>query len=107
MYISICSRPSNYHPRCEILAIRSLRDHADSTLELATACTTPWPIFAGAPADIRDFADKNLGEYDIRERVGNAIEMAIVGNAKRFIKSSACQSVIGLSMITTSCFVVD
>ncbi|CAE6428982.1 unnamed protein product [Rhizoctonia solani] len=79
---------------CEILAIRSLRDHADSTLQLATACTTPWPIFAGAPADVRDFADKNADEFDIRERVGNALEMAIVGNAKRFIKSSACQTVI-------------
>ncbi|CAE6484324.1 unnamed protein product [Rhizoctonia solani] len=79
---------------CEILAIRSLRDHADSTLELATACTTPWPIFAGAPADVRDFADKNGDEFDIRERVGNALEMAVVGNAKRFIKSSACQTVI-------------
>ncbi|CAE6521141.1 unnamed protein product [Rhizoctonia solani] len=69
-------------------------DHADSTLELATACTTPWPIFAGAPADVRDFADKNGDEFDIRERVGNALEMAVVGNAKRFIKSSACQTVI-------------
>jgi hypothetical protein len=90
-------RLSNRHLRCEILAIRSLRDHADTTLEIATACTTPWPIFAGAPADVRDFADKNGDEFDIRERVGNAIEMAIVGNAKRFIKSSACQTVIGLS----------
>ncbi|KAG8705209.1 hypothetical protein FRC12_004220 [Ceratobasidium sp. 428] len=79
---------------CEILAIRSLRDHADSTLALATACTTAWPIFAGAPAELREFADKAGDEFDIRERVGNAIEMAIVGNAKRFIKSSACQSVI-------------
>ncbi|CAE6462062.1 unnamed protein product [Rhizoctonia solani] len=79
---------------CEILAIRSLRDYADSTLQLATACTTPWPIFAGAPAEVRDFADKNEDEFDIRERVGNAIEMAIVGSAKRFIKSSACQKVI-------------
>ncbi|KAG8706528.1 hypothetical protein FRC08_001003, partial [Ceratobasidium sp. 394] len=79
---------------CEILAIRSLRDHADSTLELATACTTAWPIFAGAPPDLREFASKAGNEFDIRERVGNAIEMAIVGNAKRFIKSSACQKVI-------------
>ncbi|QRW02809.1 hypothetical protein RhiLY_01808 [Ceratobasidium sp. AG-Ba] len=79
---------------CEILAIRSLRDHAESTLELATACTTAWPIFAGAPPDLREFADKAGDEFDIRERVGNAIEMAIVGNAKRFIKSSACQNVI-------------
>ncbi|KAG9127230.1 hypothetical protein FRC07_000101 [Ceratobasidium sp. 392] len=79
---------------CEILAIRSLRDHADSTLALATACTTAWPIFAGAPAELREFASKAADEFDIRERVGNAIEMAIVGNAKRFIKSSACQSVI-------------
>ncbi|CAE6479376.1 unnamed protein product [Rhizoctonia solani] len=79
---------------CEILAIRSLREHADSTLQLATACTTPWPIFAGAPEQVRDFAEKNADEFDIRERVGNAIEMAIVGSAKRFIKSSACQKVI-------------
>ncbi|KAF8596769.1 hypothetical protein BDV93DRAFT_479992 [Ceratobasidium sp. AG-I] len=79
---------------CEILAIRSLRDHADSTLELATACTTSWPIFAGAPPDLREFAAKAEDEFDIRERVGNAIEMAIVGNAKRFIKSSACQKII-------------
>ncbi|QRW16901.1 hypothetical protein RhiXN_04903 [Rhizoctonia solani] len=62
---------------CEILAIRSLREHADSTLQLATACTTPWPIFAGAPEQVRDFAEKNADEFDIRERVGNAIEMAI------------------------------
>ncbi|ELU44278.1 hypothetical protein AG1IA_01685 [Rhizoctonia solani AG-1 IA] len=60
--------------------IRSLREHADSTLQLATACTTPWPIFAGAPEQVRDFAEKNADEFDIRERVGNAIEMAIVGS---------------------------
>jgi hypothetical protein len=76
---------------------------------LATACTTPWPIFAGAPAEVRDFADKNEDEFDIRERVGNAIEMAIVGSAKRFIKSSACQKVIGACTIfgSASLFVVN
>ena len=31
---------------------------------------------------------------DLEERVGNAIEMAIIGKARRFIKSSPCQKVI-------------
>ncbi|KAJ1306575.1 hypothetical protein OPQ81_007576 [Rhizoctonia solani] len=52
---------------CEILAIRSLRHHADSTLELATACTTPLANFCWGTGSC---------------------------NAKRFIKSSACQTVI-------------
>jgi len=31
---------------------------------------------------------------DLEERVGNAIEMAILGKAKRFIKSAAVQKII-------------
>ena len=31
---------------------------------------------------------------EVEDRVGNAIEMAILGKSKRFIKSSACQKVI-------------
>ena len=31
---------------------------------------------------------------EVEDRVGNAIEVAILGKAKRFIKSSSCQKVI-------------
>jgi hypothetical protein len=31
---------------------------------------------------------------DLEDRIGNAIELAILGKAKRFIKSSSCQMVI-------------
>jgi hypothetical protein len=39
-------------------------------------------------------AEREAGDDGVNERVGNAIEIAILGNAKRFIKSSACQTVI-------------
>jgi len=43
---------------------------------------------------------------DVEDRVGNAIEMAILGKAKRFIKSSACQKVIdGIWTCVSTCFV--
>ncbi|OBZ74219.1 Calcium channel YVC1 [Grifola frondosa] len=64
---------------CEILAIHALSQHAGNMLELALAITTSWP---------------EEREDDLEDRVGNAIEMAILGQAKRFIKSSACQKVI-------------
>jgi len=78
---------------CEILAIRTLRDYANSMLQLTLAVTTSWAVYSGADDDViaraRQERDSNL-----EERVGNAIEMAIVGKAKRFIKSSSCQRVI-------------
>lgn len=35
-----------------------------------------------------------MGVDEVEEQVGNAIELAIIGKAKRFIKSSTCQKVI-------------
>lgn len=35
-------------------------------------------------------------DEDIAESAGNALEMAILGNAKRFIRSPSAQKVIGM-----------
>lgn len=77
---------------CELLAIRCLRDYGDNTLRLAHVVTTTWPVFNGADEEVLRQAQEDRD--DLEERVGNAIEMAIVGKAKRFIKSSPCQKVI-------------
>ncbi|KAF9530419.1 hypothetical protein CPB83DRAFT_850884 [Crepidotus variabilis] len=78
---------------CEVLATRIFREMANNTLHLAVALTTSWPVFAGADPDIIAQAREDRDD-DLEERVGNAIEMAILGKAKRFIKSSACQKII-------------
>ena len=78
---------------CEILAIRALREHADNMLELALVLTTSWPVYSGAPSGLLARA-REENDDDLEDRVGNAIEMAILGQAKRFIKSSPCQKVI-------------
>lgn len=78
---------------CEILAIRTLREN-NSLLDLGVAMTTSWPVFSGASDAVREVAKEEAGEDGVNERVGNAIEIAILGKAKRFIKSSACQKVI-------------
>lgn len=78
---------------CEILATRALREHADNMLELALALTTAWPVYSGAPPALVAHAREEHDD-DLEDRVGNAIEMAILGQAKRFIKSSPCQKVI-------------
>ncbi|EPQ56311.1 hypothetical protein GLOTRDRAFT_128260 [Gloeophyllum trabeum ATCC 11539] len=77
---------------CEILAIRALNAHAHSLLELALVTTTSWPVYNGADPDVITQAREERDELE--DRVGNAIEMAIISKAKRFIKSSACQKVI-------------
>ncbi|THU87990.1 hypothetical protein K435DRAFT_762223 [Dendrothele bispora CBS 962.96] len=77
---------------CEILAIRILREYGNNLLELATALTTSWPVYNGADEEFMRLAREERD--DLEERVGNAIEMAILGKAKRFIKSSSCQKVI-------------
>jgi uracil phosphoribosyltransferase len=79
---------------CEILAIRALRAHGtgDNTLQLTLAMTMNWNIYAGADEEIVNIL---RGDHeDIEERVGNAIEMAIISKAKRFIKSNPAQRVI-------------
>ncbi|KAL1726221.1 hypothetical protein EV714DRAFT_255095 [Schizophyllum commune] len=77
---------------CELLAIRTLRDYGDDTLTLAHVVTTAWPVFNGADEEVLRQAQEDRD--DLEERVGNAIELAIVGKAKRFIKCSPCQKVI-------------
>ena len=78
---------------CEILAIRALREHAENMLELALVLTTSWSVYSGAPSALLDRAREEYDD-DLEDRVGNAIEMAILSQAKRFIKSSPCQKVI-------------
>ena len=78
---------------CEILDTRALREHADNMLELALALTTTWPVYSGAPPALLAHAREEHDD-DLEDRVGNAIEMAILSQAKRFIKSSPCQKVI-------------
>lgn len=79
---------------CEILAIRILRELGDNTLEMALVTTTSWLVYSGADEDLLKQTMEGLSIDDVEERVGNAIEMAIIGKAKRFIKSPACQRVI-------------
>jgi hypothetical protein len=77
---------------CEILAIRILRDYGNSVLDLTLTLTTSWPVYSGADPNIVALAREDRD--DLEDRVGNAIEMAILSKAKRFIKSSSCQKVI-------------
>lgn len=78
---------------CEILAIRLFRQYGNSLLHLTLALTTTWPVYNGADPDLVAQVREERDD-DLEDRVGNAIEMAILGKAKLFIKSSACQKVI-------------
>lgn len=82
---------------CEILAIRTLRHWASDSLDLATVLTTSWMIFNGADEQVIEKVDDAEDEFgvDRKMRLGNAIEMAIIGQSKRFIKSAAAQKIIG------------
>ncbi|KAF5387405.1 hypothetical protein D9757_005757 [Collybiopsis confluens] len=77
---------------CELLAIRALREYGNNILELAVVLTTSWMVFSGADESVMQLAREE--REDLEERVGNAIEIAILGKSKRFIKSSSCQKVI-------------
>ena len=79
---------------CEILAIRTLRECGNRTLELAFITTTSWRVYSGADEQVLKQSMEELDLEDVEEHVGNAIEIAIIGRAKGFIKSSACQRVI-------------
>ncbi|KAH8832989.1 hypothetical protein DL96DRAFT_1705027 [Flagelloscypha sp. PMI_526] len=78
---------------CEILAIRLTRDFGNNMLHLSLALTTSWNIFSGADSDVLSYAKEEYGD-DIDDKIGNTIEIAIIGKARRFIKSSSCQKVI-------------
>ncbi|KAF5383692.1 hypothetical protein D9615_003626 [Tricholomella constricta] len=84
-----CSRAA----LCEILAIRTFRDYGNSMLNLTLTLTTTWSVYNGADPHIIRQARAERDD-DLEDRVGNAIEMAILGKSKRFIKSSSCQKVI-------------
>lgn len=77
---------------CEILATKCLREYGDNLLDLAAAAVTSWPVYSGADQVVLNLAREE--NEDLDDRVGNAIEMAIISKAKRFIKSSPCQKVI-------------
>ncbi|KAF7309784.1 hypothetical protein MIND_00350300 [Mycena indigotica] len=66
----------------------------NSMMDLTVLLTTSWPIYAGAGPEVIAHGRSEFIDFDPEERVGNAIEMAIVGKAKRFLKSSSCQKVI-------------
>lgn len=78
---------------CEILATRIFRANANNTLRLTMVLTTSWPVYSGADPELVAQAREERDD-DLEENVGNAIELAILCKAKRFIKSSACQKVI-------------
>jgi len=84
-----CSRAN----LCELLAIRVLRDNGHSILDLAIALTTCWPVWSGADTRIIQLAREEYDD-DLEEHVGNALEVAIIGQSRRFIKSTPCQTVI-------------
>ena len=77
---------------CEIIAIRILRENY-SLLDLALVMTTSWRVFSGASDAVLVLAREAVDDEEA-ERVGNAIEIAILGKAKRFIKSGPCQKII-------------
>ncbi|KAG6334595.1 hypothetical protein ID866_4489 [Astraeus odoratus] len=78
---------------CELLAIRLLRDNGNSMLDLVITLTTSWTVWSGADPHVIQMAREERDD-ELEERVGNALEMAIIGKARRFIKSSPCQKVI-------------
>lgn len=79
---------------CELLAIRLLRAWSERTIELATVLLTPWDLYQGCSDIVRQKLMEDEGEDGQVERVGNALEMAIISKAKRFIKCPSAQKVI-------------
>ena len=79
---------------CEVLAIRTLREYGDNILDLALSVTTAWPVYAGVDEYLLQQTIEEMSIDEPEQRLGNAIEMAILGKAKRFIKSAPCQKVI-------------
>jgi hypothetical protein len=88
---------------CEILATRVFRANGNNLLKLTIALTTSWPVYSGAdPELLAQYREER--DDDLEDRVGNAIEMAILSKSKRFIKSTACQKVINASWSYVSVF---
>ncbi|KXN87398.1 hypothetical protein AN958_08829 [Leucoagaricus sp. SymC.cos] len=78
---------------CEILATRVFRLLGGDMWRLAVASATEWPVYNGADPAIIAQVKRERGD-DLENYVGNAIELAILGKARKFIKSSACHKMI-------------
>lgn len=78
---------------CEILATRTFRQW-NNLLELSTILITSWPVYEGCSDEVISKGREIQNAFDPREKFGNAIEMAIISNAKNFVKSRSCQKVI-------------
>lgn len=78
---------------CELLATRTIRQW-HNLIELSNILITSWPVFSGCSDEVLQKGREIQDEFDERERVGNAIEMAIISDAKIFVKSAPCQKVI-------------
>ncbi|CCA70742.1 related to receptor-activated Ca2+-permeable cation channel-Laccaria bicolor [Serendipita indica DSM 11827] len=78
---------------CELLAMRVIRQWSN-LIELAHVLITSWPVFEGCSDEILSKGRELQDNFDPREKVGNAMEMAILSDAKLFVKSAPCQKVI-------------
>jgi hypothetical protein len=72
--------------------MRCLREYGDNLLDLVVVVVTSWPVYSGADPVTQNLVREE--NEDLEDRVGNAIEMAIISRAKRFIKCTPCQKVI-------------
>jgi hypothetical protein len=67
-------------------------------LKSANVLATAFSLFQGAPPQVVHSLQADWGTKDTKNvlsRQSNALEMAIVSEAKQFIRSPACQRVIG------------
>jgi hypothetical protein len=78
---------------CEILATRTIRQW-NHLLELSNILITSWPVYEGCSDEVISKGREIQKDFDPREKFGNAIEMAIISDAKGFVKSKPCQKVI-------------
>ncbi|PVF92813.1 hypothetical protein CPB86DRAFT_809214 [Serendipita vermifera] len=78
---------------CEILATRTIRQWSN-LIELANVLITSWVVYEGCSEEIIAKGRELQNDFDPMEKVGNAMEMAIISDAKLFVKSAPCQKVI-------------
>ncbi|KAJ9103807.1 hypothetical protein QFC21_002269 [Naganishia friedmannii] len=85
----------------------SISGWSERTLPLASLLLTPWALFQGASEVVMAKIIEEDGDDDaLVDLAGNALEMAIIGNSKRFIRSPSAQKVIGTLTLTQAIIVV-
>ncbi|CAH7682169.1 expressed protein [Phakopsora pachyrhizi] len=89
-------------------------DEEAALLKSSNAIATAFCLFDGAPDNVIESLEFDFGSSDAKKivsRQSNALEMAIVGEAKQFIRSPACQKVIDAiwtgKIVYTSTAIVD